>query len=203
MEVIYVGYVKTSYVSSPSRLKIEDHGSVHELQSTYSKTLSDLLLSIANSFQVQGQACASGNWIQAYANYLTQYVRDYKQEGVNISHIGFLNEPDASFSYDSMRSDGTQAAQVITVLRATLDTAGYTDTKILCCDGEGWGVSGTMVSQMKAANVFSKLGAVSSHGYTAAPGSPFDTTLPVWQTEYVTFSLVILQLYSRFQKENE
>tara|TARA_R110002060_G_scaffold17699_2_gene24524 strand:+ start:1461 stop:2093 length:633 start_codon:yes stop_codon:yes gene_type:complete len=43
---------------------------------------------------VSGQNCASGDWKQAYANYLVQYVRFYESEGVKITHLGFLNEPD-------------------------------------------------------------------------------------------------------------
>lgn len=38
--------------------------------------------------------CASGDWRQAYANYLVQYLRFYKQEGIDIDYVGFLNEPD-------------------------------------------------------------------------------------------------------------
>ncbi|CZR65824.1 uncharacterized protein PAC_15724 [Phialocephala subalpina] len=134
---------------------------------------------------VTGETCSSGSWIQAYANYLTQYVRDYGSSGVSISHVGFLNEPDASFSYDSMLSDGTQAAEVISVLRTTLDAAGYTSVKINCCDAEGWSISSTMLQAVQAAGGTSHMGAATSHGYAGAPGSPFSfTSLPVWQTEW-------------------
>jgi O-glycosyl hydrolase len=43
---------------------------------------------------VTGRSCSSGDWRQAYANMLTQYVKYYAQEGVGITHLGFLNEPD-------------------------------------------------------------------------------------------------------------
>lgn len=138
---------------------------------------------------VDGQTCSSGSWIQAYANYLTQYVRDYKNSGVTISHVGFLNEPDASFSYDSMRSTGAQAAQVISVLRTTLDAAGFTSVKINCCDAEGWSISSTMLQDVQAAGGTSHMGAATSHGYAGAPASPFSfTSLPVWQTEWADLS---------------
>jgi hypothetical protein len=39
---------------------------------------------------VSGETCSFGSWIHAYANYLTQYVRDYESSGISISHIGFL-----------------------------------------------------------------------------------------------------------------
>lgn len=33
-------------------------------------------------------------WYQAFANYLVQYVKFYAQEGVNLTHLGPMNEPD-------------------------------------------------------------------------------------------------------------
>jgi hypothetical protein len=42
-----------------------------------------------------------------------------------------------SATYDAMLSDGTQAASFITVLYATLQSAGLS-TGITCCDAEGW-----------------------------------------------------------------
>lgn len=41
-----------------------------------------------------GHTCSSGDWRQAYANFLVKYVEYYKQVGVSITHLGFLNEPD-------------------------------------------------------------------------------------------------------------
>lgn len=43
---------------------------------------------------VTGQSCSSGDWRQAYANMLVQYVKYYAGVGVPITKIGFLNEPD-------------------------------------------------------------------------------------------------------------
>ena len=43
---------------------------------------------------VSGATCSSGDWRQAYADYLVQYVKFYQQEGINVTHLGFLNEPD-------------------------------------------------------------------------------------------------------------
>lgn len=41
-----------------------------------------------------GHSCSSGDWRQAYANFLVKYVQYYKDEGIPITHLGFLNEPD-------------------------------------------------------------------------------------------------------------
>lgn len=43
---------------------------------------------------VSGQKCNSGDWRQAFANYLVKLVQFYKDEGVTITHLGFLNEPE-------------------------------------------------------------------------------------------------------------
>src|SRR5690606_5035834 len=45
------------------------------------------------------------DWRQAYADYLVQYAKFYEQEGVEITDIGFTNEPDYTTSYASMRFD--------------------------------------------------------------------------------------------------
>jgi O-glycosyl hydrolase len=46
---------------------------------------------------VTGANCASGNWTQAYANYLVKYIQDYAALGLDITHVGFLNEPDLKY----------------------------------------------------------------------------------------------------------
>jgi O-glycosyl hydrolase len=43
---------------------------------------------------VGGASCSSGDWKQAYANYLVQYIKFYAESNVTITHLGFLNEPD-------------------------------------------------------------------------------------------------------------
>lgn len=43
---------------------------------------------------VTGESCSSGDWRQAYANFLVQYVKYYATAGITITHLGFLNEPE-------------------------------------------------------------------------------------------------------------
>ena len=43
---------------------------------------------------VSGASCSSGDWKQAYADYLVQYVKYYAAENITVTHLGFLNEPD-------------------------------------------------------------------------------------------------------------
>lgn len=46
---------------------------------------------------VTGETCSTGDWRQAYANFLVQYIKYYQQEGVAVSHVGFLNEPELTY----------------------------------------------------------------------------------------------------------
>lgn len=97
---------------------------------------------------VSGATCSSGDWRQAYADYLVQYITYYRELGVEITHLGFLNEPDLTTSYASMRSSGAQAADFIKVLRPTLDKSNMTAVSIACCDAEGWSSQSGMMGAL-------------------------------------------------------
>jgi O-glycosyl hydrolase len=43
---------------------------------------------------VTGVNCTSGDWRQAYADYLVAYLQFYEKEGIPVGQVGFLNEPD-------------------------------------------------------------------------------------------------------------
>ncbi|KAF1934634.1 putative endo-exoxylanase [Clathrospora elynae] len=130
---------------------------------------------------VSGTSCSSGDWKQAYANYLVQYITYYKSLGVEVTHLGFLNEPGLTTTYASMRSNGQQAADFIKVLRSTLDKANYTEVRITCCDAEGWSSQQGMMSALSG--VSNMLGTITAHSYTSQPDLPLNTPHHVWQTE--------------------
>lgn len=109
---------------------------------------------------VSGASCSSGDWKQAYANYLIQYITYYKDIGVDITHLGFLNEPGLTTSYASMRSNGQQAADFIKVLRPALDRANFTSVKVTCCDAEGWSSQQGMMGALSS--VSSMLGTITA-----------------------------------------
>ncbi len=133
---------------------------------------------------VSGTSCASGDWKQAYANYLVAYVKFYAEAGVNITHLGFLNEPDYSTSYASMQSNGQQAADFIKVLYPTIQAAGLADqVGITCCDSMSWGNQGTMVSAIRSAGAEGMLKTVTSHTYSGGAGGVLNTRAPVWMSE--------------------
>jgi glucuronoarabinoxylan endo-1,4-beta-xylanase len=136
---------------------------------------------------VAGESCPSGDWRRAYAAELAQYIRFYAQSGVRITDVGFLNEPELATSYASMLSDGAQAAGFIPVLRRAL-RAQRLDTKIVCCDGEGWITGGQAVQAILADPAASgDLAVASAHGYTAPPNAPLTSARPVWESEWAVF----------------
>jgi O-glycosyl hydrolase len=134
---------------------------------------------------VSGTSCSSGDWRQAYANYLVQYAEDYAAAGVPLSYIGPTNEPDFSASYDSMTMTGAQVASLLDVLGPTVQSSGLS-TQIECCAATGWPNSASYASAIEAdPTALADTAVFSSHGYSGAPTTPLaGWTKPVWQTEW-------------------
>lgn len=153
--------------------------------------------------------CSSGDWRQAYANYLTQYAKDYSSANVPLNYIGFVNEPDFTPNgYVGMLLDTTNAGagnrgtlnsatpQAIDFIKnylgPTLQAAGLS-TKVACCDATSWDHAATYTNGILAdATASSYLGLVTGHAYYASPNgvitSPITTKgQHVWETEASTF----------------
>ena len=86
---------------------------------------------------LSGATCSSGDWRQAYANYLVQYAKDYAAAGDPLTYIGPENEANLSTSYDSMQLSPAQTAGFLDVLGPTLASSGLS-AKMECCATEGW-----------------------------------------------------------------
>jgi glucuronoarabinoxylan endo-1,4-beta-xylanase len=133
---------------------------------------------------VVGTTCASGDWRQAYANYLVQYVKFYKQVGVPINNLGFVNEPDLSTSYASMLFSTDQAIDFLKVFGPTVRSSGLNLTT-LCCDGSKWTVGTTFTAAISADPVAdSYVDIYSSHQYGAHATTPLPTNKRTWMTEW-------------------
>ncbi len=132
--------------------------------------------------------CSTGDWRQAYANYLAKYVQDYRSVGVRISNIDFVNESNLTTSYSSMLMTPAQAADFVKVLGPTL-VADHLNTQITCCDAEGWDLAPGFTSAITSdpiANHYVKV--ISSHGYTAPPTTPLVSDgKHVWESEWANF----------------
>ncbi|KAJ5810639.1 uncharacterized protein N7503_002857 [Penicillium pulvis] len=134
---------------------------------------------------VTNEHCSTGNWMQAYANYLVQYVRFYKESGVDVTHLGFLNEPQFAATYAGMLSNGTQAADFIRILAKTIK-ASKLDVEITCCDGIGWDDQEAMMAGLEAGPdpAINYLDIVTGHGYDSAPTYALSTKKKTWLTEW-------------------
>ncbi|KAJ0123351.1 glycoside hydrolase family 30 protein [Diaporthe amygdali] len=135
-----------------------------------------------------GHSCSSGDWRQAYANFLIKYVQYYKDAGIPITHLGFLNEPDYTVSYSSMLisvSNPVEVTSFLPTLSSTLQKAGLdTQVKIACCDTIGWANAKTVVNALVSAGMEKYLGLLTSHMYTGDPNSAItSSTRPAWMTE--------------------
>ncbi|ENH74364.1 hypothetical protein FOC1_g10004978 [Fusarium oxysporum f. sp. cubense race 1] len=135
---------------------------------------------------VTGATCASGDWKQAYADYLLQWVNFYRKSGVKVTNLGFLNEPQFAAPYAGMLSNGTQAADFVRVLGKTIQKRGIHDLTIACCDGEGWDLQEDMMAGLTAGPdpAINYLGVVSGHGYVSPPNHSLSTTKKTWLTEW-------------------
>ncbi len=137
---------------------------------------------------VSGTSCASGNWEQAYANYLKQYAADYSAAGVPLSYVGPENEANLSPSYDGMVMSPSQTAQILDVLGPTMASSGLS-TQVECCATEGWDFAQQYAAAIESdPTALADTAAFTSHGYTQAPTTPLSGwTKNVWETEWSTF----------------
>ena len=135
-----------------------------------------------------GATCSSGDWRQAYANYLVQYAKDYSAAGIPLTYLGPENEANLSTSYDSMQMSPAQTANFLDVLGPTLASSGLS-TKMECCATEGWDYAQQYAAAIEADSTANADTAVfTSHGYTAPPTSPLSGwSKPAWETEWSTF----------------
>ncbi|MGH3122805.1 MAG: cellulose binding domain-containing protein, partial [Streptosporangiaceae bacterium] len=137
---------------------------------------------------VPGATCASGDWRQAYANYLKQYAADYSAAGDPLTYIGPENEANLAPSYDGMVMSPAQTANFLDVLGPAMAGSGL-PTKIECCATEGWDYAQQYAAAIEAdATANSYTPVFTSHGYTQAPASALSGwAKPAWETEWSTF----------------
>lgn len=131
---------------------------------------------------LQGTACANGDWTKAYANYLVQYANFYRSEGVGISDIGFVNEPDYTTSYSSMRLTPAQAAQFIETFGPIAHAAGY---QVAGTDSFGWNQGQSYADAINAdPAALSQLDVFTAHAYASPAVHPLTIDKPTWMSEW-------------------
>ena len=144
---------------------------------------------------VPGASCKSGDWRQAFANYLVQYAKDYAAAGVPLSYVGTENEANpppagarqggSPVVIDRMIMSPAQTANFMQVLGETLARSGL-PTRAECCDSIGWNFAQQYAASIEAdKTVNGETALFTSHGYFGAPNSPLrGWSKPVWETEW-------------------
>jgi glucuronoarabinoxylan endo-1,4-beta-xylanase len=131
---------------------------------------------------LSGASCASGDWRRAYANYLVQYTKFYAQEGITINDLGFINEPDYTTSYASMRLTPAQAVEFVKVLGPVARSAGV---KVACCDAMGWNSQKNYTNAIEADSTARGLVDLhAGHSYSSPVNGPLATSKSTWMSEW-------------------
>jgi len=134
---------------------------------------------------VRGSNCTA-DWRQAYADYLVQHVRFYKEkENVTISMLGAYNEPDFNPGYySSMLSDGYQAKDFLKVLYPTVKKA-FPDLKVACCDATGARQLRDILYELNKIGGGHLYDVATWHNYQSEPKQEFNTLgQPNLETEW-------------------
>ena len=135
-----------------------------------------------------GASCKSGDWRQAYADYLVQYAKDYAAAGIPLSYLGPENETTIAPPQDSMIMSPAQTANLMAILGATVARSGLS-TRAECCASIGWNYAQQYAAAIvadKQANAATAL--FTSHGYFVPPDSHLrGWSKPVWETEWAPF----------------
>ncbi|WP_329625154.1 hypothetical protein OG357_36360 [Streptomyces sp. NBC_01255] len=123
-------------------------------------------------------------WRQAYANYLVQYAKFYEREGIDITDLGFTNEPDWTATYASMRFTPQQAVDFLKVLGPTVRASGL-KTGVVCCDAAGWDRQVAYTEAIEADPEADKaVRTVTGHRYSGPTTVPQPTDKHVWMSEW-------------------
>ena len=144
-----------------------------------------------------GASCRSGDWLQAYANYLVQYAKDYAAAGVPLSYLGPENEANpppagaqsgGSGGIDHMVMSAAQTANFMEILGSALAQSGLS-TRAECCASISWDYAQQYAAAIEADKAANAATAVfTSHGYFEAPDSALHGWgKPVWETEWAPF----------------
>jgi len=137
---------------------------------------------------VPGASCQSGDWRQAYADYLVQYAKDYAAAGIPLSYVGPENETTIAPPQDGMIMSPAQTDSLMGILGATLARSGL-PTRAECCASIGWNYAQQFSAGLEADPAADTATALfTSHGYFVPPGSPLPGwRKPVWETEWAPF----------------
>lgn len=135
---------------------------------------------------LRGAGCGGEDWRQAYADYLVQYVRFYaEEEGIQITDLGYTNEPDWVATYASMESTPEQAVDMVKVLGQTIADSEFSELNQTCCDSFGWEHQIPYTEAIEAdSEAASMVDVHTGHNYASQARDPLPTDKPTWMSEW-------------------
>jgi len=123
----------------------------------------------------------------AYSNYLVQFVKFFQQDGVPITDLSWINEPNANTTYASMTPTSAQAINFIKVFGPIVRSSGI-NVNMTCCDVYNWSTANTFntaVVNDPTANSYVDI--YSAHEYGQVANFVLNTGTPSkknWMTEW-------------------
>ncbi|MGI5215469.1 carbohydrate binding domain-containing protein [Plantactinospora sp. CA-290183] len=130
-----------------------------------------------------GTTCAD-DWRRAFADYLLQYVRFYADEGIPITDLGFVNEPDWSDAWATMRFDDAQMVDFIKVIGPMIQASGL-NLNLVCSEAAGWERSIAYTEAIEADPEAARWVDIhSGHSYESRARGLLPTRAPVWMSEF-------------------
>jgi glucuronoarabinoxylan endo-1,4-beta-xylanase len=123
----------------------------------------------------------------AYANYMLQYLKFYLQDGVPITDLGWINEPNANTTYASMTPTSTQAINFLKVYGPIMRNSGIKVNQV-CCDVYNWSTANTYnTAVINDPEANSYVDIYSAHEYGRVANFVLNTGTPAkknWMTEW-------------------
>ncbi|MBA2813268.1 hypothetical protein E0500_039630 [Streptomyces sp. KM273126] len=133
----------------------------------------------------EAEGCAGGDWRRAYAEYLVQYARFYAQEGLEITDLGFTNEPGWVTDYASMDMTPKQAADMAKIVADAVADSELSDMNVVCCDTVGWAADKEFTEAIEAdPEAAAAVDIQTGHRYGDPARSPLPTDDHTWMSEW-------------------
>lgn len=138
-----------------------------------------------------GARTSSGDWRPAYAEYLLQYVRFYRECGVEITDLGFVNEPDLLINepgrvmtYPQMRLEPYQVVDFVKVIGPAIERSGL-PVSLVACDAMTWARQALYTAAIESDPEAARwVGVHAGHNYAHAARWPLPTSRPTWMSEW-------------------
>lgn len=138
-----------------------------------------------------GTRAGGGDWRHAYADYLLQYVRFYRECGVEITDLGFTNEPDVlsylsdqELTYAHMRLEPPQVVDFVKVLGRAIERSGA-PVCLVSCDAMSWDGAASYTAAVEAdPEAAGRVDVHTGHNYHCPARTPLSTSRPTWMSEW-------------------